>query len=219
MKRKIRDNGLSLAMFGIFLLCWAGQAVAGYHDYNSDQKEHGQSTVTFTRYFATGHFWEATLENWESEFLQMGAYVVLTVFLVQCGAADSKDPDGGEEEVDREPDPKKKDAPRPVRRGGWRLKLYENSLSIALLTLFLLSFLGHAAGGAKEYNEEQIEHGQQTVTMAEFMNSSHFWFQSMQNWQSEFLSIGMLVVLSIYLRQKGSPESKPVDAPDKETGK
>jgi hypothetical protein len=175
--------------------------------------------VSRVEYVAEGHFIEAVFENWESEFLQMGMYVVLTVFLFQKGSSESKTP-GTTERVDVIPEKEllAEDAPSPVRRGGWALKLYQNSLSIVLFTLFGLSLILHAYGGAKEYNSEQILHGEPTVTTLGYIKTSRFWFESFQNWQSEFLSIGAMVVLTIFLRQKGSPESKPVDAPHSETG-
>jgi hypothetical protein len=221
MRRFLRDNGLSVVLFGLFFLAFIiGQSVTGHREYNEDQKEHGQPVVSFTEYLGGSHFLEATMENWESEFLQMFLFVVLTVFLYQKGSAESKDPDK-EEEVDRDPSQSrdKRDAPWPVRRGGLWLKLYENSLGITLFALFVFSFFLHAAGGAGVYNEDQREHGSlERVTTVQYMGTSRFWFESFQNWQSEFLSIGAMVVLTIWLRQKGSPESKPVDAPHDETG-
>ena len=180
---------------------------------------HGKPTVGYGEYVGEGHFIEAVFENWESEFLQMGMYVVLTVFLFQKGSSESKEP-GTTAHVDLIPADEflSKDAPAPVKRGGLALKLYQNSLSIVLFGLFFISFALHAVGGVKEYNQEQSEHGQPEISTVEFIGTSEFWFQSFQNWQSEFLSIGMMVVLSIFLRQKGSPESKPVDAPHSDTG-
>ena len=160
------------------------------------------------------------MENWESEFLQMFAFVVLTAFLFQKGSSESKDPDK-EEPVDRDPrkSGNKKDAPWPVRAGGLVLVLYEYSLSLAFLLLFLMSFFLHAVGGAAEYNKSQVEHGiHEQLSTFGYMTTSQFWFESLQNWQSEFLAVLAMVVLSIFLRQRGSPESKPVDSPHGETG-
>ncbi|HEX8706870.1 MAG TPA: DUF6766 family protein [Pyrinomonadaceae bacterium] len=220
MRRILRNNGLSIVMFTLFLLALMGQSVTGYRQYNEEQQDHGQPTVGFTEYLSSGHFVEAIFENWESEFLQMGMYVLLTAYLYQKGSPESKKLDE-KESVDTEPGKsgrKRKDMPWPVRRGGWTLKIYENSLCLALFLLFVISFVLHAAGGAKEYSEDQRVHGGQPVTTIEYMGTSRFWFESFQNWQSEFLSVGALVVLSIFLRQKGSPESKPVDAPHGKTG-
>ncbi len=219
MRSLLRNNGLSLTMFGLFLLFLVGQSVAGWKEHNDDRTEHGRPPVGFVAYFGEGHFWEATFENWESEFLQMAGYVFLTACLYQRGSAESKDPDKPEP-VDEDParhrdDP---DAPSPVRRGGWMLKLYSQSLSLAFLLLFLLSFAGHAVGGLSEHNQERLEHGQSSFSLGEYVASSAFWFESFQNWQSEFLAVWAMVVLSIWLRQKGSPESKPVARPHRETG-
>jgi hypothetical protein len=206
-------------MLVLFLFSLLGQSIMGYHEYNEDQEEHRQPTVTYAEYHTTGHFVEAVFENWESEFLQMASYVLLTAFLFQKGSAESKDPDK-ENAADEDPakSKNKKDAPWPVRRGGLALKLYRNSLFLVLLLLFLISFGLHAAGGAKEYNEEQRAHGAPVVSTAGYMGTSRFWFESFQNWQSEFLSVAAIVILSIWLRQQGSPESKPVAAPHSQTG-
>ena len=222
MRRLLRENGLSIVWLGLFFLTLIfGQSLAGHREYNSDQREHGQPEATYAEYMVSAHFVEATMENWESEFLQMFLFIVLTACLYQKGSAESKKLDE-EEEVDRDPrDSKhKRDAPWPVRKGGLVLKLYENSLSLAFLVLFLGTFFLHAAGGAREYNQDQAEHGSsERVTTLQYMATSRFWFESLQNWQSEFLAVGLMVVLSIWLRQKGSPESKPVDAPHSQTGK
>jgi hypothetical protein len=207
-------------MFLLFFFALIGQSITGFMEYNEDQQTHNQPDITFPQYLQSGHFVEAVFENWESEFLQMGAYVLLTVFLFQKGSAESKDPDK-EEKVDEDPREAKdkKNAPGPVRKGGLVLKLYENSLTIALFLLFFISFILHAMGGHDEYNKEQMEHGSsETVTVLGYMATSRFWFESFQNWQSEFMSVGALVVLSIFLRQRGSPESKSVASPHSETG-
>ena len=222
MKRFLRDNSLSLVLFGLFFFTFLlGQSITGHQHYNNEEQEHGQPAVGYLEYLGTGHFLEATMENWESEFLQMFFFVVLTVFLYQKGSAESKDPDK-EEDVDRDPRKSrhKKDAPWPVRKGGFVLTLYEHSLSLAFLLLFLGSFVLHAVGGAIEYNEEQLSHNQpERVTTLQYMGTARFWFESLQNWQSEFLAVGSMVVLTIFLRERGSKESKPVDAAHSETGK
>jgi hypothetical protein len=219
MKHFIRNQSLSLALLVLFILFLAGQSVAGYLQHNDDLVEHGQAALSYTTYLGSSHFLEATMENWESEFLQMFAYVALTSFLFQKGSIESKDPDKTEE-VDRDPRKSKnrRNVPWPVKKGGFVLLLYEYSLSLAFLLLFLMAFLLHAVGGAAEYNKEQIEHGEQAVSVLGFMETSEFWFQSLQNWQSEFLAVFTMVVLSIFLRQRWSAESKPVDAPHSQTG-
>jgi Domain of unknown function (DUF6766) len=220
MKRFWRNNGLSIVMLGMFFVVFIfGQAYSGWLEENDERTQHGQPPQTLSEYLTSAHFAEATMENWESEFLQMGVFILFTVFLYQKGSAESKDPDK-REEVDRDPRnvPDKSDAPWPVRRGGWVLTFYEHSLSLAFFLLFLVSFLLHAISGRALYNEEQVLHGASPVSLGGYMSSSRFWFESFQNWQSEFLAIGCMVVFSIYLRQRGSPESKPVDAPHSETG-
>jgi hypothetical protein len=218
VRRFFYENGLSIVLFGCFLVFLIGQGIAGHHQYNEDLKEHGQPGITLTQYLGSDHFLEATAENWESEFLQMSAYVLFTVFLYQKGSSESKTP-GEPESVDREPIKSAKDAPWPVRKGGVILKLYENSLALAFLLLFLGSFMLHAIAGARLHSKEQELHGKPTISVSEYLASSRFWFEAFQNWQSEFLAIGSMVFLSIFLRQKGSPESKPVDSPHGQTGK
>ena len=220
MKRKLRNNGLSIVMLLLFGISLIGQIVAGHQVYNEEQQSHQQQEVGLGAYLTSGHFVEALFENWESEFLQMGLYVILTVFLFQKGSAESNDPDDPEKS-EREAEEKLEDKsklPAPVHKGGFVLKLYENSLGLTLMSLFLVTFFFHAMGGMKEYNEEQQAHGEQGVALLAFMGTAQFWFQSFQNWQSEFFSIAMLVIFSIYLRQKGSPESKPMAATHDDTG-
>ena len=219
VRRLLRDNGLSLTLGVLFIAFLIGQAVTGFHHHNEEQAAHDQPQITFGSYLTSGDFLEATAENWESEFLQMAAYVMFTVFLYQKGSSESKTP-GQTEAVDRDPRLSRHNprAPWPVRRGGWVLELYSNSLALAFLLLFLISFVAHAIGGARAYSEEALAHGEAAVTTLQYLGTSQFWFESFQNWQSEFLAILMMVVLSIFLRQRGSPESKPVDASHDETG-
>jgi hypothetical protein len=211
-------NALSLACLVLFLAFWAGQAVTGWHVHNEDAEAHGQEVVTFAQYLTTGHFFEATFENWESEFLQMFGFILLTAWFLQKGSAESKkekDDPSDEDPWQHQHDP---NAPWPVRRGGLWLTLYENSMLLGFIVLFILSIVGHAIAGVAEHNSEQLAHGQETVSLLQFAWSSDFWFQSFQNWQSEFLAVFSIVVLSIFLRQKGSSESKPVHAPHSQTG-
>jgi len=219
MKRILRDNGLSIVVFGLFLLFLIGESIAGHRASNEDRQEHAQPPESYLEFIASGDFIESTTENWESEFLEMAAYALFTAFLFQRGSAESKKPDEPEA-VDRDPRLccHKADAPWPVRRGGWVLRVYENSLSLGFLLLFLGAFMLHAWGGMEAYNDQQRQHGGAPHSLLEFMSTSRFWFQSLQNWQSEFLGLGSMVVLSIILRQRGSPESKPVDAAHSETG-
>ena len=215
-----KNNGLSIVFLSLFLLTMGGQALTGWAEHNQDEQEHGRAPISFGEYLATGHFWEATGENWESEFLQMAMFVLLTTKLYQKGSAESKRPGVIEEQdVDPRRFRDQPDVPGPVRRGGWQLRLYENSLGIAFLTLFAVSFAVHAVGGHVEYNAELEAHQQPQVSLVEYAGSNRFWFESFQNWQSEFLSLAAMVIGTIFLRQRGSPESKPVHAPHSDTGK
>jgi hypothetical protein len=219
MRRLFRENGLSIVLVSAFLAFWIGQSVAGYREYNDEQRQHGQSEASYPSYLGSAHFWEATTENWESEFFQIFFYVFLTAFLYQKGSAESKKLDEPEP-VDRDPRAgrPRADAPWPVRRGGVVLTVYEHSLSLAFLLLFVMAITLHAVSGASDYNQEQVDHGLPPVSPLEYAGTSRFWFESFQNWQSEFLAIALVVLLSIFLRQRGSPESKPVDSPHSETG-
>ena len=194
-----------------------GQYVTGLKEYNKERKEEGQSPVNASAYIYSGHFLQATFENWESEFLQMALFVVLTISLRQKGSSESKSLDEPEE-VDREPSAKRKGAPWPVRKGGFILTIYKHSLTLALLILFLLSFLLHFYGSLKDENAQLLMKGLPRQTVGQYIVDPRFWFESFQNWQSEFLSVFTIVTLSIFLRQKGSPQSKPVDAPNSQTG-
>ena len=214
-------NGLSIVLLAAMFLFWGGQFYMGWKDHNEDRTEKGQPELSAGQYATSGHFASATFENWESEFLQMALYVLLTVWLRQKGSSESKKLKGEEgwdkEEVDRKGKPGP-NAPWPVNKGGFILKLYQNSLFIVFMLLFLISFYLHFCGSWNDYNEEQAAMGKALVTKGEYIDNVHFWFESFQNWQSEFLAVASIVLLSIWLRQKGSPESKPVDAPYSETG-
>jgi hypothetical protein len=216
MGRFLYENSLSLVVLAFVLLTLLGQIYTGWQENNDELQQMQRSALSLSQYLGSGHFLEATFENWESEFLQMGLYVLLTVWLRQKGSSESKKMDE-EEEVDREPQDKP-GAPWPVHAGGIWLSLYKSSLTIAFFTLFLISFLLHALGGMEVYNLEQQHNGKPLVTVIGYIGTTRFWFESLQNWQSEFVSILSIVLLSIFLRQKGSPESKPVDAPVSQTG-
>jgi hypothetical protein len=219
MREWLRDHGLLVANLALFLIFFGGMILSGVRVYNSDQLEHGQHAVSLGGYLLSGAFFEATFENWESEFLQMGMYVVLTAFLFQKGSSESKPVD---EAAPQDEDPrqaaKRPGVPWPVRRGGWMLTAYEHSLSALFFILFFASIIGHAIGGAKEYSDQELEHGGAPVTTLQYLGTSQFWFESFQNWQSEFLAVAVIVFASVYLRQRGSPESKPVAEPHRETG-
>ncbi|QAA82357.1 hypothetical protein EI546_11795 [Aequorivita sp. H23M31] len=212
----LKKNGLSITLLFLWIIFLLAQFLTGFEVHNKELAENGVSAISLAHYFTSGHFIQATFENWESEFLQMALYVILTVKLYQVGSAESKSLDK-KEKVDKDLKPTP-DSPWPVRKGGWWLKIYSNSLSIAFFILFLLSFLFHFYGSLVSYNEGQIIKGEAPEEWQNYIFSSQFWFESFQNWQSEFLSVASIVILSIWLRQKGSTESKPVGAPHSQTG-
>jgi len=210
-------NGLSVFFILIFLVTLLAQALTGWKLHNTELTDLGSPGLPFSTYLCTGHFISATFENFESEFLQMSLYVLLTIKLRQIGSAESKKLDE-KEATDREP-VASKDAPWPVRKGGWILTLYSNSLSIAFGLLFFASWFLHFYGSWQDHNIEEVLKGKPAESVLAYLSQPNFWFETFQNWQSEFLSVASIVILTIFLRQKGSPESKPVDAPDLETGK
>ncbi len=219
MRTFIRENSLSLAMFGCFAVFVVGLSLVGLAEENRQLAEHGQPVVGYLDYLHSDSFVEAVFENWESEFLQMAAFVSLTVVLRQRGAPDSK-PMAGRTAVDADPrrGRRRRNTPWPVKAGGIWLRLYENSLTLALVLLFVVSFALHAIGGAGAFSEELAAHGEGPISVFAYLGSARFWFESLQNWQSEFLSVGALIVLGIFLRQRGSTESKAVADPNSETG-
>ena len=214
VRRIWKNNSLSIVLFGLFFVVMAGQSVTGFQTYNDERSDHEQQTIGYGEYLTSGHFGEAIFENWESEFLQMAFFILLTVYFRQRGSAESKKVEGTED-VDKDPRDSRrtKDVPWPVRKGGIVLRIYEHSLSIAFVVLFLLSLMMHATEGVRAYNEERAQHGDKPVSVLGYGRSSQFWFESLQNWQSEFLAVGCMVLFSVYLRERGSPESKPVDMP------
>ena len=217
MKEFLKNNSLSITFIILFIASLAAQVYFGLQEYNKELVTDGGGTVTVAQYFTSGHFIESTFENWESEFLQMALFVVLTIFLKEKGSSESKKFDGTDE-VDNEPDPAKKDAPWPVKKGGLALAIYKHSLTIALFLLFIISFILHFYGSLADENAQNQIKGEAITTAGDYITGSRFWFESFQNWQSEFLSVFAIVALSVYLRQQGSPQSKPVDAPHNQTG-
>jgi hypothetical protein len=218
MKKLLRENSLSIALFLLFLFTLIGLIFAGYSYYNQELQTHGEAEVSYSQYLMSGSFIEAVFENWESEFLQMGALVILTIWLVQKGSADSKKI-GRKNAVDTSSRYSIIHASTwRTRRKALREALYANSLSLALFGLFVGSFIVHALSGTAAFNQEATTHHEPTITTLQYVGSAQFWYESFQNWQSEFLSVGVLLVLSIYLRQRGSPESKAIGEPNSKTG-
>lgn len=211
----LRDNSLSLVLGLLFVVFLVGLAISGYLTSNEDLTTHGQPTISFVSYLGSGEFVEAVFENWESEFLQMGALVILTIFLHQKGAADSKNQSS---HASSRHGIIRSHLKRKLNGKSLKHMLYANSLGIALFVLFIISFVLHAIGGASTFNQEATLHHEPTVSALQYVTTSQFWFESFQNWQSEFLAVVTLLLLSVYLRQRGSPESKKVSDPDSKTG-
>lgn len=218
--RFLKDNGLTLALMALFLTSLTGMVLTGWNVENQELSQHGEAVISIAQYFFGSSFQSALFENWESEFLQMSAYVMMTAILFQRGSSESKDPDDLPAPEDEDPAKKSSDpdAPLPVRAGPLWRGLYAYSLGIALTLLFLGSFVLHWLHSVAAANEQAVLHGQATLTTWAYLVDPQLWFESFQNWQSEFLSTTVLVVLSIVLRFKGSPESKPVAAPHSQTG-
>ncbi|HYE46313.1 MAG TPA: DUF6766 family protein [Caulobacter sp.] len=214
-----RDNGLTLALLALFAASVTGHAFTGWLADLAERSEHGEASIGLAQYLVGGTFLSTLFENWESEFLQMWAYVMLTAYLFQRGSPESKDPDRpAPQDADPARDRQRPDTPWPVRAGpGWRM-LYSHSLGLAMLLLFLASFVLHWLNSARDAAEDAIVHGQPPPTALQHLGDPLFWFESFQNWQSEFLSTALLVVLAVFLREKGSPESKAVAEPHSKTG-
>jgi hypothetical protein len=227
MKRFLREQSLSLIFLALFLAALAGQAVAGWHAYNEDEIAHAQlvggsaETIGLGRYLTSSSFAQAVTENWQSEYLQFTLFILFTVWFVQKGSTQSKQPgeEGGESDeqqlLGRHARP---DSPRWAKAGGWRLWLYSNSLVLVMAAIWIWSWLAQSVSGWSEYNAEQLEHEQPPLSWVEYLRSADFWEATLQNWQSEFLAVGSMAVLAVYLRQRGSPESKPVGCPHHSTG-
>ena len=211
MKTFLRDNGLTIALTAMFLISMIGMVWSGFIAHNDELREHGATAIDLGTYLISGAFLSALFENWESEFLQMSAYVMLTAILFQRGSAESRDPD----DPDR-PDDEIAIATR--RRRPILSWIYSYSLGLTLAALFVFSFGLHWWASLAAVNEEAIRHGSETQSLGSYLFDAQLWFESFQNWQSEFMSTAVLVVLSIFLRHKGSPESKPASAPNSTTG-
>lgn len=216
--RILKNNGLTLVLLLLFAGSIAGQWIAGWHVATEDAVRHGGAAMSLLTYTGSPEFLSSVFENWESEFLQMSAYVVLTACFIQRGSAESKDPEAPARDANLAAQAERDDAPAILRWGPvWRA-LYARSLGIALGLLFVASFVLHWTQSAKAAGQEAIEHGEVPPTLLNYLADPQLWFESFQNWQSEFLSTAVLVVLSIYLRQRESPESKGVAAPHSQTG-
>ena len=217
----LRENSLSLFFAAIFLAALVlGQSFAGQRAYNAEQLEHGAAAISYWDYVSSSHFGQAVLENWQSEFLQFAVFILATVWLVQKGSTESKKlEDAGAEskQQQRIGYAAGKDSPRWARTDDWRTWLYGNSLLLAMTVVFLASWTVQSLTGWRHFNEEQLEHGGELISWPNYIGNAEFWESTLQNWQSEFLAIGVMAVFTIYLRQRGSEQSKPVGAPHDET--
>ena len=210
MRRFVADNSLSLFFFALFLISLAGQAVAGYFEFNDHQTQHEEPTLSFGRYVVSSDFGADMLENWQSEWLQFWTFALATVWLIQKGSNESKKP----EDVGTETDEQQRVgeyAPQNAPR-------YSNSFIIVMGVIFLATWIAQSFASWTVYNDEQSAHDDPGLSWLSYLGSADFWERSLQNWQSEFLAVGTMAVFTIYLRQRGSPESKPVGAPHEETG-
>lgn len=218
MARFFRDNGLTIVLMLLFLGSIVGQWLTGWRFENEELARHGEPTLTLGQYATDPQFIATVFENWESEFLQMSAYVLLTCWFFQRGSAESSDPDEPPRDAGLAAQAGKPGAPRILRAGPLARRLYANSLGLTLLLLFVLSFLMHWTYSAAQAADEAVSHGRAPLSTLDYLWDAQLWFESFQNWQSEFLSTAVLVVLTIFLRQRESPESKPVAAPHSQTG-
>jgi hypothetical protein len=217
----VKHNGQSLAFLGLFVAALVFQAVAGHADFNEEQDRHGDPRISLLRYVTSSEFGVGVMENWQSEYLQFTLFIVLTVWLLQRGSPESKELHKAGRESDEEQkvgphaDP---NSPRWARVGGIRRTIYENSLLIVMGAIWIASWFAQSITGVTEYNSERLDHHRATVSWAEYVARPDFWEKTLQNWQSEFLAVGSMAILAVYLRQRGSPESKPVGAPHDTTG-
>jgi hypothetical protein len=221
MKRFLHENSLSI-FFGILLIgALIGQSFAGLHQFNANAVEHNAETYSWLRYVSSSEFGGDVLENWQSEFMQFLLYIFATVWLVQRGSSESKNLDdagGMSDQSQLVRGYAKPSSPSWARVDGLKRRLYENSLVLAMLLCFVGSWVGQSLTDWRAFNHEQLDHDGAPISWGEYWANPDFWDRSLQNWQSEFLAIGVMAVFTIYLRQRGSPESKPVGAPHDETG-
>jgi hypothetical protein len=227
MRRFVRENSLSLFFLALFLAALVGQAIAGQDNYNQEEIAHAKllheqpETLSMGRYVVSSSFGQAVMENWQSEYLQFTLMMMATIWLLQKGSPESKELDKAGRESDEEQmvgQHAKPDSPKLARLDDWRRRVYENSLLIVMGTIWLGTWFGHSVTGWSAFNADQIEHEETGISYWSYIGSSDFWETTLQNWQSEFLAVGSMTILAVYLRQRGSPESKPVGAAHAATG-
>jgi hypothetical protein len=221
MRRFATDNGLGLFFGALFLATLVAQAFVGRADFNHQQVAHHDDPISLGRYVTSSDYVTDVLENWQSEYLQFTLFILATVWFLQRGSPESKEPgkEGTESDEDQQlGEHAGEDSPRWARAGGVRTWLLSNSLVIVMTAIWLASWAGQAVAGRVTYNAQQLDHQEAALDLMQYLGTSDFWNRTVQNWQSEFLAVGSMAVLSIYLRQRGSPESKPVGAPHASTG-
>jgi hypothetical protein len=221
VRRFIRDHSLSLFFLVIFLAALIGQAIAGHILHNEEAMAHNEETISLWRYIRSSDFGNAVMENWQSEYLQFMLFMLATVWLIHRGSPESKQP----EEAGRESDQKQKvgahaqsDSPEWAKAGGFKTAIYSNSLLIVMAIIFFGSWFAQSVTGWTEFNAQQVDHQEATLSWLSYIGSADFWEATLENWQSEFLAVGSFAAITVYLRQRGSPESKPVGAPHHATG-
>lgn len=221
MRTYLKDNSLTLFFLGLFAASLIGQALVGYAQFINDQAAHQGESVSLGRFLTSSAFWVDVMENWQSEYLQFALFIIAAVWLVQRGSTESKPPEKAGPEDDKDQKLGKHlvaDSPRWARFGGWRTTLYSNSLLLLMASIWVLSWFAQLVTGRVEYNADQLDHSTATLSLLQYAGSSDFWSRTLQNWQSEFLAIASIAVFSIWLRQRGSPQSKPVGEPHASTG-
>ena len=217
----VRHNSLSLGFGALFVVTLVGQALVGHADFNGEQAAHRDATVSLWRYVTSSSFGSDVMENWQSEYLQFTLFILGTVWLLQRGSPESKELRKAGRESEREQKigrHAESRSPRWARTGGLRTALYSNSLLLVMGALWVGSWLAQSLAGRVAYNADRLTHHEPTVSWLGYLGTSDFWNRTLQNWQSEFLAVGSMAILAVYLRQRGSPESKPVGAPHDSTG-
>jgi len=221
MRRFLRDNSMSIVFLLMFLAALCGQAIAGHAEFNEIAQSHGDPTISLGRYVVSSEFGSAVMENWQSEYLQFTLFILLTVWLLQRGSPESKELDkaGRESDEEQKVGPHaQQNSPAWAKVAGVRRTLYENSLVLVMTTFWLGTWLAQSLTGVSQYNADQLDHQQDPVSWWHYIGTAEFWENTLENWQSEFLAVGSMAILAVYLRQRGSPESKPVGAPHSATG-
>ena len=221
MRRLLGQNSLSIVFLALFLAAVVGQAIAGHADFNDDQDRHGNPRISLARYLVSSEFGVAVMENWQSEYLQFTLFVLATVWLLQRGSPESKELDNAGRESDRKQKVgahAQQNSPRWAKAGGIRTRVYENSLLLVMGAIWIGTWFAQSVTGVAQHNAMRLDHRQDPLSWGSYLTTPDFWERTLQNWQSEFLAVGSMAILAVYLRQRGSPESKPVGASHNSTG-